>query len=101
MTLLLDNLQTEAEQKTGCGLQYRARGAATHTLFDVSSFAVHCRNYPQSVLSEEVVMMDLEGIVAKRKDSPYHATEKASPHWIKIKNPNYSQAEGRHELFDR
>jgi len=24
-----------------------------------------------------------------------------SPHWIKIKNPTYSQAEGREELFER
>ena len=27
-------------------------------------------------------------------------TDKGSPHWIKIKNPNYSQAEGREELFE-
>jgi ATP-dependent DNA ligase len=46
-------------------------------------------------------MMDLEGIVAKRKDSPYHATEKPSRHWIKVKNPRYSQMNGRAELFDR
>ena len=45
--------------------------------------------------------MDLEGIVAKRKDSAYRVSEKPSPHWIKIKNPDYSQAVGRHELFER
>jgi ATP-dependent DNA ligase len=44
--------------------------------------------------------LDLEGIVAKRKDSLYRATEKPSPYWVKIKNPRYSQAEGREELFD-
>ena len=44
---------------------------------------------------------DLEGVVAKRKDSRYQETEKRSPHWIKIKNRNYSQAEGREELFER
>jgi bifunctional non-homologous end joining protein LigD len=38
---------------------------------------------------------DLEGIVCKPKTSPYPFT------WIKVKNPNYSQAEGRRERFDR
>ena len=50
---------------------------------------------------EKICELDLEGIVAKRKDSQYRATEKPSPHWIKIKNPKYTQAEGREELFDR
>src|SRR5881397_266866 len=53
------------------------------------------------LLFEEIVKMDLEGIVCKRKDSPYKVTEKPSPYWIKVKNPRYSQAEGREELFDR
>ena len=53
------------------------------------------------LLFEEVVKMDLEGIVCKRKNSPYKVTEKPSPYWIKIKNPRYSQAEGREELFER
>jgi bifunctional non-homologous end joining protein LigD len=40
---------------------------------------------------------DLEGIVAKRLADPY------GPHtrWLKIKNPDYSQKEGRAELFTR
>jgi KTSC domain len=33
--------------------------------------------------------MDLEGIVCKRKDSPYKVTDKR--HWIKVKNSRYSQ----------
>lgn len=41
---------------------------------------------------------DLEGIVAKRKDGLYTPEETS---WVKIKNPNYSQAEGRSELFER
>jgi len=53
------------------------------------------------LLFEQIVKMDLEGIVCKRKDSPYKVTEKPSRHWIKVKNPNYSQAEGREELFER
>jgi bifunctional non-homologous end joining protein LigD len=39
--------------------------------------------------------MDLEGIVAKRKSDPY-AT---GTEWHKIKNPGYSQGEGRVDLF--
>jgi bifunctional non-homologous end joining protein LigD len=31
-------------------------------------------------------MLGLEGIVSKRKDSPYRSGR--SPHWIKSKNPN-------------
>jgi bifunctional non-homologous end joining protein LigD len=39
---------------------------------------------------------NLEGIAAKRKNSKYST----SARWIKIKNPTYTQSEGRHELFD-
>jgi bifunctional non-homologous end joining protein LigD len=51
------------------------------------------------LLFQEVLKMDLEGIVCKRKDSPYKVTEKPSRYWIKVKNPRYSQLEGRQELF--
>jgi bifunctional non-homologous end joining protein LigD len=47
-------------------------------------------------LFEAVCRLDLEGIVAKRKADPY-GTETA---WHKIKNPTYTQAEGRRELFE-
>jgi bifunctional non-homologous end joining protein LigD len=50
---------------------------------------------------DEVVKMDLEGIVCKRKNSPYKVTEKPSPHWIKVNNNRYSQLEGREEVFER
>src|SRR5262249_14224895 len=53
------------------------------------------------LLFEKACELDLEGIVAKRKDSQYRATEKPSPYWIKIRNPRYSQSEGREEVFDR
>jgi len=53
------------------------------------------------LLFEKVCELDLEGIVAKRKDSQYRPTEKPSPYWIKIKNSRYSQLEGREELFER
>jgi len=48
-------------------------------------------------LFEAVCGLDLEGIVAKRKIDPYDPRTG----WLKIKNRNYSQAEGRLELFDR
>jgi bifunctional non-homologous end joining protein LigD len=41
--------------------------------------------------------LDLEGIVAKRKTDPYGPRTA----WYKIKNPTYTQAEGRGELFER
>ena len=53
------------------------------------------------LLFDEIVKMDLEGIVCKRKDSPYKFTEKPSRHWIKVKNSWYSQLEGRGELLER
>jgi bifunctional non-homologous end joining protein LigD len=52
------------------------------------------------LLFEQIVKMDLEGIVCKRTDSPYKVTEKPSRHWIKVKNSRYSQLEGREELFE-
>jgi ATP-dependent DNA ligase len=54
-----------------------------------------------AALFEYACRLDLEGIVAKRKAAPYHVTDKPSPHWIKIKNPAYSQKEGREELVER
>lgn len=42
--------------------------------------------------------LDLEGIIAKNADSPYDPTS-TQPYWIKIKNPAYSQKEGRGDLF--
>ena len=51
-------------------------------------------------LFEKACEMDLEAIVAKRKDLQYRATEKPSPYSVKIKNASYTQAEGREELFE-
>jgi bifunctional non-homologous end joining protein LigD len=41
---------------------------------------------------------DIEGIVAKHKRWPHRSNGKLSP-WLKIKNPMYTQAEGRGEIF--
>lgn len=43
--------------------------------------------------------LDLEGIVAKHGASGYQ-DRRSHDTWIKIKNPEYSQKEGRHEWFD-
>ena len=51
-------------------------------------------------LYQRACEMDLEGIVAKHTASSYQ--DRLSRHsWIKIKNPEYSQKEGRSEWFDR
>jgi bifunctional non-homologous end joining protein LigD len=47
---------------------------------------------------EEICQRDFEGIVAKRRLSFY---KNNGTGWLKIKNPKYSQAEGRHELLKR
>ena len=52
-----------------------------------------------SRLFEKICSMDLEGIVAKPACSSYHLFRNR-PAWMKIENPMYSQAEGRHELFE-
>jgi bifunctional non-homologous end joining protein LigD len=46
-------------------------------------------------LFEAAQRLDLEGIVAKRKADPYEA----GVTWYKIKNPAYTQMEGRGDLF--
>ena len=46
----------------------------------------------------DVCSRHLEGIVAKRSRSSYRASRSAL---LKIKNPSYSQAEGRHELLTK
>src|SRR5262249_35433068 len=50
------------------------------------------------LLFEQIVAMDLQDIVCKRKNSPYKVREKPSRYWIKVKNPKYSQLEGREEF---
>lgn len=42
-----------------------------------------------------VCEQDLEGVVAKRKNGAYGVD------WFKIRNPRYSQYEGRRELFEK
>jgi ATP-dependent DNA ligase len=53
-----------------------------------------------TTLYSRVCHLDLEGIVAKHKDSPY-LSENAISTWYKIRNLRYSQMVGRNELFER
>ena len=53
-----------------------------------------------SKLYQVACQLDLEGIVAKRADSPY-IDNAQEPHWIKIKNPAYSQKEALGDLFKK
>ena len=49
-------------------------------------------------LFRAVCDQDLEGIVAKRRDGLYTPAQTT---WVKIKNPKYSQMDGRRELFEK
>ena len=44
--------------------------------------------------------VDVEGMVAKRAESPYDANP-IGRSWITIKNPSFSQKEGRGDVFTR
>src|SRR5438105_6234907 len=53
-----------------------------------------------TALFQRVCELDLEGVVAKQKFSPY-VTEREASTWFKILNREYSQKDGREELFER
>jgi ATP-dependent DNA ligase len=48
-------------------------------------------------LFQLICEQNLEGIAAKHKNGLYSSSTK----WIKIKNPSYTQAESRHEMFEK
>jgi uncharacterized protein (TIGR03437 family) len=50
-----------------------------------------------TALFREVCERDMEGIVAKLARAPY---DQAEPSWVKMKNPDYSQMQGRWDLFE-
>ena len=64
----------------------------TGPLYKILTLEEHGR-----ALYSAITKMDLEGIVAKRKADAYGPATT----WYKIKNPDYSQAEGRGDLFSR
>ena len=51
-------------------------------------------------LFQRVCELDLEGIVAKEKSACY-VTEREHSTWCKLLNREYSQRDGREELFER
>jgi bifunctional non-homologous end joining protein LigD len=61
-------------------------------------YAQHVQGNGQDLFAE-VCRQDLEGIVAKHRAGRYGEDEPT--HWLKIKNPDYSQARDRAELFER
>jgi bifunctional non-homologous end joining protein LigD len=60
-------------------------------------YAQHIMQHGKAFFAE-ICARDLEGIVAKRKLGTY---KDDATGWLKLKNPTYSQAEGRHELLTR
>jgi len=58
-------------------------------------YAQHFAGDQGAALFRLVCEKDLEGVVAKRKDAAY------GDGWYKIRNPEYSQYEGRRELFEK
>ncbi len=52
-------------------------------------------------LFDVVCREDLEGVVGKRKHGRYLDGRESNTTWVKVKNPNYSQAVGRDDLFAR
>jgi bifunctional non-homologous end joining protein LigD len=60
-------------------------------------YAQHIEQHGNGFFAE-ICARDLEGIVAKRKLGIY---KDDAAGWLKLKNPTYSQAEGRHELLTR
>jgi ATP-dependent DNA ligase len=70
--------------------RYRARHAAPHSraCFTTSSTVCTCPITSKAegpVVFRHACMLGVEGIVSKRKDSPYRSGRTAD--WIKVKNP--------------
>jgi ATP-dependent DNA ligase len=61
------------------------------------SWVSFIESHTESELFDVVTGLDLEGIVAKRRDDPYAPQTR----WVKVKNRNYSQAVGRWRFFER
>ena len=85
-----------ASAKKGCGVafpsQVTIRSAAWSALASVLARAGHGIWFNDhieddgSTVFKHACKLGLEGIVSKRKDSPYRSGR--SPDWLKMKNPN-------------
>jgi bifunctional non-homologous end joining protein LigD len=93
-----DILWLDGEDLRALALEERKRRltdllpADTGPLYKILTLEEHGR-----ALFSAISKMDLEGIVAKRKSDAYGPATT----WYKIKNPDYSQTEGRGDLFSR
>ena len=69
-------------------------------LIQSKGWLLYCDHIEQhgEQLFEMVCKKDLEGIVAKPKNSPYQFTD-THTYWLKLKNPHYTQTMGRDDLF--
>jgi len=83
----------------GCDIRswaYDKRKAALKRLVRRSTWASFVESQSEAELFDVVSGLDLEGIVAKRRDEPYSPDTR----WVKVKNRNYSQAIGRWRFFE-
>ena len=80
------------------GLHERKR--KLRALIQSKGWLLYCDHIEQhgESLYEIVSKNDLEGIVAKPRNSPYQFTE-THTYWLKLKNPYYTQAMGRDDLL--
>lgn len=93
-----DLLWCEGKDLRFDGLQERKR--QLKALIQNGSYLLYCDHIEQhgERLFELACQKDLEGIVAKPKNSPYQFSD-TETYWLKLKNPNYSQALGRDDIF--
>jgi bifunctional non-homologous end joining protein LigD len=83
----------------GCDIRswaYDKRKAALKRLVRRSTWASFVESQSEAELFDVVSGLDLEGIVAKRRDESYSPDAR----WVKVKNRNYSQAIGRWRFFE-
>ena len=82
----------------GCDIRpwpYEKRRAALKRLVRRSTWASFVESQSEAELFDIVSGLDLEGVVAKRRDEPYTSETR----WVKVKNRHYSQAIGRWRYF--
>jgi bifunctional non-homologous end joining protein LigD len=80
-----------------CGLPYTQRKRLLRKTIGRSTALGYVESCRRPELLEAASRLDLEGIVAKRSSDPYAP----STQWVKVKNAEYSQKEGRWEMFRR
>lgn len=93
-----DLLWCEGKDLRFDGLHERKR--KLKTLIQSKGSLLYCDHIEEQGerLFEIVCQTDLEGIVCKPRNSPYQFTE-THTYWLKLKNPYYTQAMGRDDLF--